>query len=61
MENKQAKEKIILAITPDMEIYKCIVDNLNYLNYDVYLLSENHDFKYKNLKDRVINFYKKKY
>jgi hypothetical protein len=60
MENKQAKEKIILAITPDMEIYKCIVDNLNYLNYDVYLLSENHDFKYKNLKDRVINFYKKK-
>ena len=53
------KEKIVLAITPDVKLYECFLDNLNYLGFEVYLICNNH-FKYRNLKDKLVNFYRKK-
>lgn len=53
-------KKIILAITPDVSLYSCIVDNLKHLGFTVYLISPTKDFEYKNLKERLINFYRKK-
>ena len=53
-------KKIILAITPDVNLYSCIEENLKHLGFTVYLISPIKDFKYKNLKDRLINFYRRK-
>ncbi|EKT3956849.1 hypothetical protein [Flavobacterium psychrophilum] len=55
---EQNKNSIILAITNDVKLYECFVDNLNFLGFKVYLIC-NKSFKYKNLKDRLFNFYKK--
>lgn len=56
MDNK----KIILAITPDVKLYECFLDNLKKLGFDVYLVCNNH-FRYKNFKDKLVNFYKKSF
>ena len=54
------KEKIILAITQDMKIYECFVDNLKFLNFDVFLISNIHkDLKYKNIFHRLHNSFRK--
>ncbi len=58
MKNKMEKQKIILTITPDMGIYNCIVDNLKYLGFEVYLIC-NKGFRYKNFKDRLISLFRK--
>ena len=52
-------KKIILAITPDVQLYSCIEDNLKQLGFTVFLITPNKKFRYKNTKDRLINFYKK--
>ena len=30
------KEKIILAITPDVKLYECFLENLKYLGFEVF-------------------------
>ncbi len=32
------KKKVLLAMTADSNIYKCVIDNLNYINLDCYTL-----------------------
>jgi hypothetical protein len=51
-------KKILLLMTSDVRICDCVKDNLTHLGYQV-LMIENVDFKYKNFKDRIVNFYKK--
>ena len=41
-------KKIILAITPDMGFYECFNDNLKYLDFELFLITVNPEFKYKN-------------
>ena len=54
------KEKIILAITQDMKIYECFVDNLKFLNFEVFLICNvSKHFKYKNIYDRLQNLFRK--
>jgi hypothetical protein len=50
---------IILAITPDISIYNCFVDNLEHLGFEVFLICNTDKFRYKNLNQRVINFFRK--
>lgn len=58
---KLVNKKIILAITDDFKIRHCIEENLQYLGFEVTpiipVLTEK--FKYKNLKERWINFIRK--
>ena len=58
MERKN-KNTIILAITHDVKLYECFIENLSLLGFEVYLIC-NETFKYRNLKDKLFNFYKKK-
>jgi hypothetical protein len=52
-------KKIILVImTSDFKICNSVKENLEFLNYEVVLVV-NDDFKYKNVKDKLVNFYKK--
>ena len=51
------KEKIILAITPDVKLYECFLENLKYIGFEVYLICNNH-FSYRSFKDKLVNFYK---
>ncbi|MBW4360787.1 hypothetical protein [Flavobacterium taihuense] len=54
-------KKIILAITDDFKIKSCIEDNLKQIGFDVITITPitNEKFKYKNLKERFVNFIKK--
>lgn len=54
------KEKIILAITPDVKLYECFLENLKYLGFEVFLICNNH-FSYRSFKDKLVNFYKKSF
>ena len=45
-------------MTSDVKICDSVKENLEFLNYDVVLVV-NDDFKYKNIKDKIVNFYKK--
>ena len=55
-----SKEKIILTMTQDMKIFLCFVDNLKFLNFDVFLIcNSDKNLKYKNLKDRLHNLLRK--
>lgn len=53
------KKKILLLMTSDFRICDAFKENLEFLNYEVLLISDKHKFKYKNIIDRAINFYKK--
>ena len=54
-------KKIILAITDDFKIKSCIEDNLKQIGFEVITITPliNEKFKYKNLKERIVNFIKK--
>jgi hypothetical protein len=52
-------KKIILAITPDVKLYSCFEDNLKYLGFTIFTISFYKKFKYKNLKSRLTNIYRK--
>jgi len=49
-------KKIILAITSDNGFYRCFDDNLKKLGFKDILIVRNLPFKYKNKKDKVLNF-----
>jgi len=51
-------KKVLVLMTADVRICDCVEENIKKNNYDVVLLA-NTSFKYKNLKDRFVNFYKK--
>lgn len=51
-------KKVLVLMTADVRICDCVEENIKNNNYDVVLLA-NTSFKYKNLKDRIVNFYKK--
>lgn len=53
------KKKIILVAPLHFDIYKMIIQNLEYLNYEVFFLHVDEDFKYENKKDRLINLFRK--
>lgn len=54
------KKKIILAITQDMKIYECFVENLENLNFEVFLIDNySGGLKYKNIFHRLHNLYRK--
>lgn len=59
MKNVFKNKTIILAITSDIEIYKCFVDNLEYLGFKVYLICDVEKFAYKNFIQRIRNSIKK--
>lgn len=59
MKNKFEGKKIILAITADVNLHSCFVDNLEYLGFEVFLLCNSEKFKYKNLYQKVTNFFRK--
>jgi hypothetical protein len=59
MKNKFEGKTIILAITTDMDIYKCFVKNLEFLGFNVVLVCNKDKFKYKNIFIRILNFLKK--
>lgn len=52
-------KKIILAITPNVKLYSCFEDNFKHIGFEVFTISFNNQFKYKSLKERLINVYKK--
>jgi hypothetical protein len=52
------KQTILVMMTSDVKICNSVKDNLEFLNYKVVLVV-NDDFKYKNFKDKLVNFYKK--
>jgi hypothetical protein len=52
------KKRILVMMTADVKICNSVKDNLEFLDYEVVLIA-NNDFKYKNIKDRFVNFYKK--
>jgi hypothetical protein len=52
-------KKIILTITPDVELYKCFEDNLKAIGFRVFTISYYRKFKYKNLTDQFVNILKK--
>ena len=52
------KKRILVMMTADVKICNSVKDNLEFLDYEVVLIA-NNDFKYKNIKDRLVNFYKK--
>ena len=52
-------KKIILAITSDVKLYECFIDNLNQLGFEVLLLCDTKPFKYKNNIHKIINFLRK--
>ena len=51
--------KIILAITPDIKLYLCIEENLKNLGFEVYPITFDENFKYKTIKDKLYNLFKK--
>lgn len=59
MKNQFEGKTIILAITTDMDIYKCFVQNLEYLGFNVLIICNTEKFKYKNLGFCLKNFVKK--
>lgn len=59
MKNIFEGKSIILAITPDVKLSACFVDNLQFLGFEVFLLCNEEKFKYKTLKNRLYNFYLK--
>jgi hypothetical protein len=52
-------KKIILAITPDVNIYSCIEDNLKHLGFFTQIITLTDKFKYKSIKDLIINLFRK--
>lgn len=56
-------KKIILAITDDFKIKTCIEDNLKKIGFEVITITPvvTEKFKYKNLKERIVNFIKKNF
>lgn len=55
-------KKIILAITDDFKIKSCIEENLQKIGFETITIipTVNDKFKYKNFKERIVNFIKKK-
>lgn len=51
-------KKVLVLMTADVRICDCVEENIKNNNFEVVLLA-NTSFKYKNIKDRLINFYKK--
>ena len=51
-------KKVLVLMTADVRICDCVEENIKNNKYEVVLLA-NTSFKYKNIKDRLINFYKK--
>jgi hypothetical protein len=52
-------KSIILAITPDVALYKCFVDNLEYLGFTVFLICNTEKFEYENIFQRLTNTVRK--
>ena len=53
------RKKIILGMPTHFDLHKMIIKNLENENFDVFSIAMNEEFKYANLKDRIINtFYK---
>ena len=61
MDSKFQGKTIILAMTTDMDIYKCFVENLEFLGFKVILLCNKEKFVYKNYFYKIINFLKKSF
>ena len=51
-------KKVLVLMTADNRICDCVVENIKNNGYDVFLLATSN-FKYKNTKDRLVNFYRK--
>jgi hypothetical protein len=51
-------KKVLVLMTADVRICDCVEENIKNNKYEVVLLA-NTSFKYKNIKDRLVNFYKK--
>jgi hypothetical protein len=51
-------KKVLVLMTADVRICDCVEENIKNNNFEVVLLA-NTSFKYKNIKDRLVNFYKK--
>lgn len=56
---KIKNKKIILAITPDIKLYLCIEENLKNIGFKVYTITFDENFKYKTIKDKLNNLFKK--
>ena len=53
------KKKIILLAPLHFSIYKMLIQNLEYLGFEVFFLHVDVDFKYQSSKDRIVNFLRK--
>jgi len=54
------KKKIIIGIPKTFDMHKCIIKNLEYYNFEVIDISFNeHGFKIKNYKDKIIHGFRK--
>ena len=51
-------KKVLVLMTADVRICDCVEENIKSNKYEVVVLS-NSSFKYKSIKDRLVNFYKK--
>lgn len=51
-------KKVLVLMTADVRICDCVEKNIKSNKYEVVVLT-NSSFKYKNIKDRLVNFYKK--
>lgn len=60
MNNLFEGKKIIMAMTADVKLFNCFYDNLVFLGFEVVQIDNlKPKFKYKNLKDRLVNFFRK--
>ena len=54
------KKKIIIGIPKTFDMHKCIIKNLEHYNFEVIDISFNeHGFKIKNYKDKIIHGFRK--
>jgi hypothetical protein len=51
-------KKVLVLMTADVRICDCVEENIKSNKYEVVVLA-NSSFKYKSIKDRLVNFYKK--
>ncbi|WP_396199442.1 hypothetical protein [Flavobacterium sp.] len=51
-------KNVLVLMTADVRICDCVEENIKSNKYEVVVLA-NSSFKYKSIKDRIVNFYKK--
>ncbi|POR17276.1 hypothetical protein BWK58_15085, partial [Flavobacterium columnare] len=52
-------KKIILVMTPDVKLYECFTENLNFYGYEVQLICATNKFKYPSLVHKIYSFLRK--